>query len=912
MDASSHTPCLLLKPLVLVVFSLCLFLPEVHAERLVFRFDSEESLGLFVSGQSPLASLLKPFEPKNPLPFHSAASFLTRSIFEINFPTQSTLGTQAHKLLSAIHKSEGVAWSERVPVRHCDLQPNDALLADLWALGRVQAFAAWDEHIGSPQALVAIVDTGVDSQHPDLQEALWLNPLEMAGSAGVDDDGNGWVDDVQGWDFVDNDALPDPESGDQSHGTHVAGTIGAWTNNATGVASIAWRTSLLAVRAGHGSLIHHGVEGLWYAATTGAHVINCSWGGSSFSHYESDVIQAAQNLGSLVVASAGNNGHDAEHYPGAYEGVLCVAASTPDDTKMSGSQYGWWVDVSAPGSNILSTVMGGGYAQKSGTSMSTPEVASLCALILDAHPQYSAQQVREHLCFTADNIDAQNPSHAGLLGHGRINAWRAMTESPRATGLASYTLDDADADESPEPGEEISLLVELASLLGDFNAMTLTLSSPLGGLEEIDMQTTFSSLTEGDQQSHEADPFLFRLSSDLEPGYRMRLELTVTAADFEQTHHLHFTVSPMWATLAEGEVVLSLTDNGAIGAYDFESMTQLGEGLRWPASSANHLYASSFLLALADGRVASQASYLTGVGGDFEVLPGGEIHFRMADGLKHVEASFAWVGEDAPDGIVVDLHAVASASMPHAVFVTYTLRNTGNSDLVACVPGLWMDLDVGGAWSDDEGGLFESVLFWQKQTGASHIGVALLDEPLASFRLCTWGEWSPGGLEDDELNEWMREGFVQTESTGSSDYQACLAASALDLLAGESHSFSFVIVGADDLATLELSHDAAVDFWESVGVEEGTSSQAQAFMLATLAPNPFNPRTLLNIELKQAASLQTRLYDVMGRLLQEHEHRLPAGSSRVSLDLSGMASGPYYLQVQAGGEQVVLLMTKLK
>jgi serine protease len=901
-----------LSPLqVLWVLLFACLLPEVSQARLICRFESEETLSAFHNGTSPLTEIFKNASARPALPFHERASFLTRSIYEIPIEGQDAVG-----LLGRLTASEELAWAEIAPLRSVDVQPDDPFLDQLWALVTVEAFSAWDEHLGGPGALVAVIDTGVDSNHPDLQQAIAVNAEESGGSPGVDDDGNGWIDDVSGWDFAGNDANPDPEVGDQSHGTHVGGTVGAWTDNAIGVASIAWRTRLLPVRAGHGSQITHGVEGIWYAALSGASIINCSWGGSGFSHYEEDVIHESLALGALLVASAGNNGQDAEHYPGAYNGVLCVAATNPEDVKLSSSQYGWWVDLAAPGSNILSTVIGDGYAVKSGTSMSTPQVSSLCALVKDANPDYSPQQLREHVCFTSDNIDASNPAYAGLLGHGRINARRAMLESPRALELLTTTISDADGDDSPEPGEEIEIVVNLEALLGNFNSLTATLEAPDGGVLSMDMQTAFSAMQEGQSQTNSADPFHFSLSDDLEPGYRLRLNLSLSdGGSFQQDISIHLTVAPMWATLTEGELVLSLTDEGSLGAYDFNAMEQLGEGLRWPATSTNHLYAGSLLIALEDGRVASQASYLSGVDGDFAPLPGGEIRFRYAEGLQHVEASFEWVGDDAPTGLIVDLHAFASPEFENAVFVTYTLRNTGDIAFPALVPGLWFDLDIAGSWDDDEGGYDPSTgLVWQNQASGPSIGLALLDEDLAAFRLCTWGEWSTGGLEDDELNEWLRDGFQQTSSDGPSDYQACLGAASAGLEPGNSRQFSFCIMGADDVATLQSTLQSAQSFWDDVVVEDlSRPAQPSNFMMAYVAPNPFNPRTILELILLRPSRLRWSLYDVTGRRLRPLQERdFAAGQHRLPLDLSGLASGPYFLSIEDGVEQMVLPMTKLK
>lgn len=270
-----------------------------------------------------------------------------------------------------------------------------------WNLNAVGAPAAWAAGYTGEGITVAVVDTGVDLDHPDLVGNLYVNPGEIAGN-GVDDDGNGFVDDVNGYDFVSGDSRPDDTNG---HGTHVAGTIAA-ANNGIGATGVAPDARILPVRVlgGNGSGTDSSVAaGIRYAAEVGAHIINLSLGGG-YSTRIANAIEYATSLGSLVVAAAGNESASDPAYPARYSAlsssVLSVGAfdsreriaGFSNDVGRSGS-----VQVDAPGVGIYSTYVGGGYGSLSGTSMASPHVAALAALTLSANPNLTSPELRSLL-----------------------------------------------------------------------------------------------------------------------------------------------------------------------------------------------------------------------------------------------------------------------------------------------------------------------------------------------------------------------------------------------------------------------------------------------------------------------------------------------------------------------------------
>ena len=274
--------------------------------------------------------------------------------------------------------------------------PNDPQLSSQWALAKVNAMDAWEIQVGSPNVVIAVIDTGINWKHEDLIDHIWSNEGETPGN-GVDDDQNGFVDDVRGWDFRDKDNNPDDETSSKNpgHGTHCAGIIGAISNNNKGISGIARKVSLMPVRFlgadGSGDLMS-AAKAIDYATNNGADIISASWGAQVARANVGPILEAIERAGEkgvIFVAAAANDGRNndtREVYPSnaGFDNVISVAASDPDDKKPSWSNFGKsTVDLASPGLNILSTVPVNKYQNLSGTSMATPLAAGTVALILN-------------------------------------------------------------------------------------------------------------------------------------------------------------------------------------------------------------------------------------------------------------------------------------------------------------------------------------------------------------------------------------------------------------------------------------------------------------------------------------------------------------------------------------------------
>ena len=336
-----------------------------------------------------------------------------------------------NKIIKDLSKFSEVDYSEPKFKDFEDYIPNDPSYSSCWHLNKIQANLAWDLGTGNSNVVVSIVDDAITINHPDLQNVIWVNPNEIPNN-GIDDDNNGYIDDINGWDTYTNDNDPSPHSNTPAwaHGTHCAGIAGAHTDNNIGISSVGFGVSLMAVKtADNNGLVNQTWDGVYYSIVSGADVISCSWSSGSYSQTNNNIIEFGINNGSIIVAASGNNGANLASnpkYPACYNGVICVANTTSSDTKAGSSNYGTRIDVAAPGSSILSTIPYSGYDTKTGTSMSAPMVAGLLGLMKSFSPNSTNEQLISCMKSACDDIDAVNPSYAGLLGNGRINAYNAL------------------------------------------------------------------------------------------------------------------------------------------------------------------------------------------------------------------------------------------------------------------------------------------------------------------------------------------------------------------------------------------------------------------------------------------------------------------------------------------------------
>nr|MBK9653839.1 S8 family peptidase [Bacteroidota bacterium] len=375
-----------------------------------FSFDANQSTVDINAKMAFLNPLVAKYKiTKAEASFYFSRSEILKRTFRIYFDNSKSV----EQFLEDVSRLSQVEYAEKIPYNSIEFTPNDIKPNALgtangqYGLYNIKAKEAWDLAKGSASTVVAIVDNAIEITHSDLA-------ANISSSRDVSDGDNN----------------PAPPTLAHNHGTHTSGIACARTNNGNGIASIGYGCGIMAIKATRNTSgttsIDNGYEGIAWAATHGAKIISCSWGGSGSSITNQNVVNDAYFNNAIVVASAGNNNTATIQYPAGYNHVLSVANVNMTDHKSGTSTYGTWVDVSAPGDNIYSSLPGNTYGVKSGTSMAAPMVAGLCGLVRSINPALTYDEVVNIVKNTADNINALNPSYVGKLGSGRINAFNAI------------------------------------------------------------------------------------------------------------------------------------------------------------------------------------------------------------------------------------------------------------------------------------------------------------------------------------------------------------------------------------------------------------------------------------------------------------------------------------------------------
>ncbi|MBI3271083.1 MAG: discoidin domain-containing protein [Planctomycetes bacterium] len=481
-----------------------------------------------------------------------------------------------------------IACAEPNYLQYASRTPNDPRFGELYGLHNVgQTGGTSDADIDAPEAwdlttggdvIVADIDTGVDYTHPDLAANMWRNPAEANGTPGVDDDGNGFVDDVFGFDFANNDA--DPKD-DNEHGSHTSGTIAAVGNNGLGVAGVAWQAKIMAMKfltgSGSGST-SNAVKCINYARTKGARVMSNSWGGGGFSQSLKDSVDAAAAAGILFVAAAGNESNDNDALPSfpaslTSSNVIAVAATDSRDQLASFSNFGArTVHLSAPGVGTLSTIPGGGFASFSGTSMATPHVAGVAALLVAANPAITLAEMKNAILSSVDPV----PALAGKVSTGgRLNAFKAVKAvrlpGTHLTFQSQVIVDDGAAgtigngDGVPSPGETVRVRVTVQ------NRGTVAATAGSGTLASTDNRATvlasgdaFGDVASGAVATG-ASGFLVSLGASIPSGTALPFTLTTRASN-QADEASNFTVVVFTSSSIAGRVTDALTGAVLAGA----------------------------------------------------------------------------------------------------------------------------------------------------------------------------------------------------------------------------------------------------------------------------------------------------------------------------------------------------------
>lgn len=478
---------------------------------------------------------------------------------------------KATEALNLLKGNPNVEVAEYNYLRYAAVIPNDPRFDELWGMHNtgqtggtpdadIDAPEAWDIATGNSEVIIGVIDTGVEYTHEDLAANIWTNPGEIPNN-GVDDDGNGYVDDIHGVNTITGTGDP---MDDHYHGTHCSGTIAGVGNNGIGVVGVCWTAKIIGIKflnSGGSGTTADAIESVNYAIWlknngTNIRVLSNSWGGGGYDQTLHDAIDAAGNVGILFTAAAGNyssNNDASPFYPATYDcdNILAVASTDHNDNMSSFSNYGaTTVDMGAPGSSILSTYTGNSYGTLSGTSMATPHVSGAAGLLLSVNDQLTVQELKDYLMNYGDSI----PALSGMCISGkRLNAYGSVSQvSPPAP---TFRLSATPTSQTINQGDSASYTINIESVLGFSDPVSLSAdSSPA-----INATITFNP-NPGTPGSSSVMQVVTTESTD--PADYL-ITITGVSGDITKTTSVTLTVEP------ENLTTVSYTNNTVIPIPDY-------------------------------------------------------------------------------------------------------------------------------------------------------------------------------------------------------------------------------------------------------------------------------------------------------------------------------------------------------
>jgi serine protease len=844
--------------------------------------------------------------------------------------------------IERLYKSGVVALAEPAYMAKSYHIPNDPLLEQQYYIPLIKAPEAWDVTKGNDDVVIAILDSGVDLNHPDLATNIYYNTSDPVD--GVDNDNDGFLDNYSGWDFagsdienIEGDNDPNTVLENASHGTMVAGAASAVTNNAEGIASVGYNAKLMVLKHaadndtrndGDAFLINI-LQGVLYAATHGADIINASFGGTEFSQIASEIYKiVALDYDVLVVAASGNESNAKPHFPSDYDYVLSVAATTASDAKATFSNYGYKVDISAPGANIYTTQINNKYGSASGTSFAAPIVAGAAALVKSVYPTFNGAQVGEVLRITADPSfnDALSSTYKGQMGRGRLDVHRAVTvQSPSIRMDNSYI--EGPGGDVAKAGQEATIHGDFINFLWPASGATVTLSSLSEYVTVVEGSVSLGEMAMMQRVSNQDSPFRIQVTSNAPLNTEAVLRLDYAAGDYTDYQYIVVLINPSFFNLRNNEISTTVASNGRIG-YHGENQSH---GIGFNYRGENLLYEMGVMMGTSNSRIVSSVRTTGGdTDNDFKIV--NAILKDEPGTVSDVDVYGTFNDAQAPStnrlNVRVDYWGFLwkEGANQQSTILEYRITNPGTADMQNFFFGLYADWDINKLESSENMDKAD----WDEATKTGYVYTPQTEGRLVGGIQVLTGTpnyWAIDNDEDVVNNPFgVYDGFSDQEkfkslSSGIGRTQAGVAAEGGDVShtvasgpytipAGGSVTIAFALHGGASIDAVLASAREAATLYESlegverpVIIETPTGLAEQEIPNLKLFPNPTtNGHLTILLPEPGKGPTELKVLDVAGRQLEKIVY--PAGQATIQMRMP-QRPGIYLLEVGQGDKRSI-------
>ncbi len=800
-----------------------------------------------------------------------------------------------------------------------DFTPNDSLLSTQYALSLIKAFSAWNITEGDSSVIVGIVDTGVNWMHPDLFPNIWQNPNWRTDTK--------YPGDSIGWDFGGTNGTPDnnPEEDyppPYEHGTHVAGIVAAVANNKIGIAGVAPKCKIMAVKASEKDLVDqngepyivYGFEGIIYAADHGARVINCSWGGVGYSPYEQDVIDYATAKGALVVAAAGNDHSEEFQTPAYYRNVLSVAATDQNDNAAYFTNYSYNVSVSAPGVNIMSTWGTDSYTELSGTSMASPCAAGVAALVASEHPNYAPQQILEQVRVSSDNIYDNNPTYFDMLGFGRVDAYNALTVSSPGVMITDVTPSDSvggNNDGVFTDGETVQVLGNATDWLSPTTNLQLTLTTTDPYITIVNATENIGALSTDSTFNMAKNPLSFKINSNAPLEHVATFLIKITDGSYSDYRAFTVLINPTFRNLDINNILTTVTSKGNIGFNDYPNNTQ-GAGFQFLPDKDSLLFEGAFMAATSPTHVVDEARDSTANEEDNDFAPMGLVTVETPGPVADQESIAMFNDSNSVNnriGIRVTLHTYAfkADSASGLVLLRYQIHNLNSVSISNFYAGLFLDWDIGANGQNNDAA-YDSTYqlgyaYNVTRVPRTYCGCALLSGGKINYTAIDNASSTSGIYNGfSKLQKWQAlSGGTVNSFAGPSDISMVVSGGPVSILPDTSVTMTFALVAGDTLQDLERAVSVARQILSGIDSTVAIPSLKNLAELYQNYPNPFNPSTNIAFALKANSRVSITVYNVIGQKVRTLTDRSysAGGPYNTIFSAEGLSSGVYFVRLIA-------------